>query len=575
MIKFFEMMKTKTIGCLMAGMVICICGLFGCSGSEKTTASPQTLQPNDELSLQFFLEGSMLDQKGDYAKAIIKYNDALQYKQDPAIYHAIARDYAALGEHSHAMQSGREAVRLSPANRVYLESLAEIYVEAFELDGAIAEYEAIVGLDSTYEQAWLNLARLLQVRTPSKAIEIYQQIIDRFGPTGDAYFQLAQIYNSMNKLDKATDAIKGMLATDPSSVEIKKALGDSYLRRDSADAALRIYDELAELHPENLELRASIAHAYLVKQDYNHAAQQFETVMTKDTLSVDDQLRFGQIFVSFVQKDTAVAPYAIKLFERILAAYPSDWRPYWFLGAIDNVIKDDSSAMMNFRKVKELAGWNPDGWVGIASIYYDQNKFEDAISVLNDAKKIIPEEFRIYFLLGISYQRQHKPIDAASALEKALQLNEKNVDALTALGLVYDEMKRHEDSDSMYERAIRIDPANHLLLNNYGYSLAERGLQLERAMAMSKDAVHQQPTNQSYLDTYGWIYYRMGQYEEAERYVRKAIEFGSQSPVIHEHLGDIYFKLSKKENAMEYWQKAFQLDSTNTLLKGKIQRGSL
>jgi tetratricopeptide (TPR) repeat protein len=92
---------------------------------------------------------------------------------------------------------------------------------------------------------------------------------------------------------------------------------------------------------------------------------------------------------------------------------------------------------------------------------------------------------------------------------------------------------------------------------------------------MAKEAVEQQPANQSYLDTYGWVYFRLQQYDEAERYIKKAIDLGSNSPVINEHLGDIYYKQSKKEKAMEYWQKALQLDATNTELKEKIQRGSL
>ncbi len=557
-------------------IVLCVLTVIGCSSSNKTSSQRQLLQPNDELALQHFLEGSLLDQKGDFAKAIIEYNDALQFKQDAAIYHALAQDYAILGKYDHAMRNGREAVRLSPQNREYHEILALIYREALELDAALKEYESIIRIDSSYKRAWFDLAVLLQeLRKPSDAIKTYQRIIDRFGPNGDVYFQMTQIYSSMNKLDKATETLKGMLATDPSNFEIKKVLGDTYLRRDSADAALHIYYELAELNPENLELRAAIAHALLIKQDYKRAEEQFNAVMQKDTLSVEEQLRFGQIFVSFVQRDTAVAPYAIKLFERVKDSYPNDWRPYWFLGAVDNVMHDDSSALHNYYRVKELASWNPDGWVGIASIFYDQNKFDDAIAVLNEAKNIVPNEFRVYFLLGISYQRLHKAIDAATTLEKAIQLNEKSVDALTALGLVYDELKRHEDSDSTYERAINIEPGNHLLLNNFSYSLAERSLQLDRALAMSKEAVRQQPTNQSYLDTYGWIYYQMGQYEEAERYIRKAIEFGSKSPVIHEHLGDVYYKMSKKEKAIEYWQKALQLDLTNAVLKEKIQRGSL
>ena len=91
----------------------------------------------------------------------------------------------------------------------------------------------------------------------------------------------------------------------------------------------------------------------------------------------------------------------------------------------------------------------------------------------------------------------------------------------------------------------------------------------------SKEALSQQPNNQSYLDTYGWIYYKMGDYQEAESWIKKAIDLGSKSAVIHEHLGDIYFKRSDKEKAMQFWQKALELDSGNQSLKEKIQRGSL
>ncbi len=566
---------------IVAVIGVCVAvAVMGCSGHRETTATPQPgiapLQAeNEDLALDHYLQGSTLDQKGEYAKAILEYQDALHYKQDPAIYHSIAKDYALIGKTDLAIQMAREAVRREPDNRTYHETLADIYINALDLDDAIGEYNAIVRLDSSYQMGWLNLARLYQLREPDKALQLYQQLIDRFGPDPDAYYQMAQIYSAQNKLHEATTALKGMLALDPANFEIKKTIGDLLLRQDSVDAALKIYADLAELHPEDLELRAATAHAYLVKQDYDHAEQQFESVMERDTLSVDDQIRFGQVFVTFIQKDSAVAPYALKLFQRIQAAHPSDWRPYWFLGAIDNIVRDDSSALLNFKKVEELAKWNPDGWVGVASVYYDRNRFDDAIEVLNEAKKYVPEEFRVHFLLGISYQRNNQLREAASALEKAIQLNDKSVDALTALALTYDQLKRPDESDSIYERALRLDPKNHLLLNNYGYSLAERGLQLERALQMSKEAVNQEPTNQSYLDTYGWIYYMMGDYKEAEKWIRKAIDLGSTSPVINEHLGDIYYKLSEKDKAMEYWQKALQLDAHNQTLREKIQRGSL
>jgi len=561
----------KNIFVLM--LVVFVWGFYGCSGSEKTTKV--VTEQDEQASLSYYLQGSMYDQQEDYAKAILEYQKAIRLKQDGAIYHAMAKDYAILGDNQQAIENGTAAVQSDPSNRTYHETLAQIYVNARDLEHALKEFNEVVRVDSSYEQGWINLGRLLQLQKPDEALKIYQSVTDRFGPDADVYFQMAQIYNATGKLDKATDAINGMLDIEPGNFEVKKTLGDLYLRRDSVDTALRIYGELAERQPQNLELRAAIAHAYLVKQDYDRASEQLDIILRKDTLSVDDQIKFGQIFTQFIQKDSAVAPYAEKMFMKIRDEHPDDWRPYWFLGAIDNIMKDDSSALINFTKVKNLAQWNAEGWVGIASIYYDREKFDDAIGILSEAKKFVPEEFRIYFLLGIVYQRKHEDIDAATALEKAFQLNQRSVEALTALASVYDEMKRTDESDSIYEKALRLDPKNNLLLNNYGYSLAERGLQLDRAMKMSKEAVTQQPDNQSYLDTYGWIYYRMGNYQEAEKWIKKAIDFGSKSSVIHEHLGDIYFKLGDKDKAMEYWQKALQFDSTSQSLKDKIQRGSL
>jgi Flp pilus assembly protein TadD len=553
-------------------VIISICLLTGCGGSQKVSVASDQ---NRELSLQNYLEGSLLDQKGDYAKAILEYQEALQYQKDPAIYYALAKDYAQLGKYVPAEQMGLEAVKLEPNNRSYRELLANIYINARDLEKAIREYNEVVRIDSQYSEGWQNLARLTQIYKPIESINIYKKIIGRFGPNIDAYFQIFQIYTATGEFGKATEAIKQMSELDPSNVEIKKNLGDALLRQDSTEAALKLYQELVELYPNDPEIRASIAHIYLIKQDYEQAAAQFESVITKDTLSVEDQLRFGQIFVAFIQKDSAVVPYALKLFNKIQQSHPDDWRPYWFLGAINNITKNDSISLVNYEKVRNLAKWNPDGWVGIASIYYDKDQIDSTINILTEAKKYVQDEFRVYFLLGIAYQKQHKMIDAASALEKAAQLNNKSIETLGALGLVYEDLKRPDEADSAYEHALILDPQNHIILNNYAYGLAERGVKLERALKMSKEAVDKQPTNQSYLDTYGWICFRLEKYEEAEQYVRKAIELGSSSAVIHEHLGDIYYKLGKEDKAMEFWQKAYQIDSSSQSLKNKIQRGKL
>jgi tetratricopeptide (TPR) repeat protein len=140
---------------------------------------------------------------------------------------------------------------------------------------------------------------------------------------------------------------------------------------------------------------------------------------------------------------------------------------------------------------------------------------------------------------------------------------------------VYDDLKRYEDSDSIYEKAIKLYPANHLLLNNYAYSLSVRTVQLDRALKMAQEAVRQQPKNPSYLDTIGWVYFQLGNYAEAKKYILQAIDAGEASTVVLEHLGDVYSKLGEKENSLEFWKRALEKDPKNKSLENKIEQGTL
>lgn len=555
-----------------------LCALLlaiGCRTSQEQVGDAPVKERNREVALQHFIEGSVCDQKGEYAKAILEYQDALRYDQDPAIYFAISKDYSILGKHALAAQMGLRAVTLDPSSRTYRENLAEIYVNAFEIDKAIGQYEAVVAMDSTYVEGWYNLARLYQMRKPLKAIEFYRSILDRFGPTWDVYAQLTALYTSLGRFEEAAQTIRDMLVMDPGNYELRKTLADAYLRAGKHEEALRMFNNLLERNPHDLEVRAAVAHVHLLRKEYELATDQLQSVLRSDSLSVETQLRFGQYFASFLQKDSTAAPYAYIVFEKIQQNHPADWRPYWFLGVIANVMKNDTAAARNLERVTQLSPTNVDGWVYRASIYMEKNEFTKSAEILEQARNFLPEEARVMFLLGISYHRLKRLDDAARELERAVQFSPKDVNMLSSLALVYDELKRHEDSDRLYEEALKIDPDNHIVLNNFGYSLTERGEQLERALAMAKEAVRQQPENSSYLDTIGWIYFRLGQFEEAERFIRKAVESGDASPVVLEHLGDVYSRLGQKEKAIEYWQKAFEQDSSNRKLQSKIFRGGL
>jgi tetratricopeptide (TPR) repeat protein len=87
---------------------------------------------------------------------------------------------------------------------------------------------------------------------------------------------------------------------------------------------------------------------------------------------------------------------------------------------------------------------------------------------------------------------------------------------------------------------------------------------------MLQRAVNVQPTNGHYLDSLGWAYYKLGKYEEAERYLLDAVRYVSTSAVIKDHLGDLYQKLGKMALAKGAWQQALDLHP-NPELAAKIK----
>ena len=549
----------------------------GCASTsnKEILKNDSVQQVNRNAALEHFINGSMYDQKGDYANAILEYQDALRYDQDPAIYYAISKDYTRLRKFAQATEAGSKAISLSPNEKQYRENLAEVYINAGEIENAITVYNEVINIDSSNITAWYRLARLHQFKEPLKALEIYNGIYRRFGPTWEVLMQMSQLYTMLNKTDDAINSVKSLLEIDPGNNDVKKFLAELYLKSNKTDSALVIYNDIVEVLPSDVESRASLAHLYLQKQDYENAAHQFDLVMKGEILPIESQLRFGQIFIGFIQKDSAVTPYALKLFERIHKQYPDDWRPYLFLGILYSMAKSDSAASSNLQKVIELDRTNKDGWIYLASLYFDKQNFSKVVDILEEAKQYVSDELRLHLLLGISYQRLHELKKAAISLEQAIQLDEKNVDVLSALGLVYDDLKRYEDSDSIYEKALKLYPANHLLLNNYSYSLSVRTVQLDRALKMAQEAVRQQPKNPSYLDTIGWVYFQLGNYAEAKTYILQAIDAGEASAVVLEHLGDAYSKLGEKENSLDNWKRALEKDPKNKSLENKIERGTL
>jgi len=189
-----------------------------------------------------------------------------------------------------------------------------------------------------------------------------------------------------------------------------------------------------------------------------------------------------------------------------------------------------------------------------------------------------PDDFSNYLFISNLYTQANRGKEASDAANQAFASAKgaegKQIAKLTLASAqqISGDFKAAEDT----LRAILSEsPGNPIALNNLGYFLLERNERVQEAFQLIQRAFRIDPTNPSYLDSLGWAYFRLGKFDEAERYLKDAARADSGSSTIQEHLGDVYEKLGKIVLARVSWEKALQLASDiadSNRLKAKLKQ---
>jgi tetratricopeptide (TPR) repeat protein len=149
----------------------------------------------------------------------------------------------------------------------------------------------------------------------------------------------------------------------------------------------------------------------------------------------------------------------------------------------------------------------------------------------------------------------------AKALDEAEKLSENQDEKENVYfmrGAMLEKNKKFDAAEAEFRKVLALNPTSASALNYLGYMFADRGIRLSEAHEMIRKAVDQEPNNGAYLDSLGWVLYRLDRLEEAEEYLKKAVERTGNDPTVHEHLGDLYSKQGKWKEAINEWQKSLK-----------------
>jgi tetratricopeptide (TPR) repeat protein len=592
-------------------IVISLALLAGCSGTKevneaKSNNELEELVNPKQKAMEHFLNGSVAEQQGDYQRAVLEYQTALKYDTSGGIYYVLAKAYLADKKLSNALQNVRLAVKIDPEELEYHNLMADIFIIARENDSAAVILEKLIEMDPGEASTYYKLARVYENSKPLEAIRIYEQLIEVIGDEWNILIRVAELYEKLGYNKEAANSLEKLLALNPSNFALQKLIIEFYQRTDNYDDALIMVNDIIELTPDDLEAREKKAQILIQKGEWKAASAEYNFLLGQEEIPLESKIGIGASFFAKAVGDSSVLPIAKDIFETI-DRDTTDWQVRLYLGAIALSEGDDSTAIKHFTYATENARYNSQAWVRLGGLYFDNQKYDEAEKLMREAVEMFPNDFAVNLILGLSLAQNSKTEDALNYLLKAVQLNRNDLTALSAYAFALSQLGREEESieyiknalkiepnnvnllgqlglslnnlnymaesDSIYEQALVLEPDNALINNNYAYSLSERDLQLERALKMVTLALEADSLNSSYLDTKGWIYYKLNKYEKAQEYIEKAIEVGGENSVMLEHLGDILFMKGKQTQAMETWKKALEMDLENETLIQKVETG--
>jgi len=174
--------------------------------------------------------------------------------------------------------------------------------------------------------------------------------------------------------------------------------------------------------------------------------------------------------------------------------------------------------------------------------------------------EVAPANMEAYSLLGSLYVRQKKLDEARREFETLASLQPKPVGARTAIGMILTIQNKPDEAIKAYQQALLLDPSAPVAANNTAYLYAERGENLDQALALARAAASRLPDEPTVSDTVGWVYYKKQQPTLAVPEFEKSVAKAPNNPVFQYHLGLAYAGAGQTDKARRALEEALRLN---------------
>lgn len=506
---------------------------------------------DSELVFSYLL-AELAAQRGDLGTAYGHYLHAAILAQDAYAAERATRIAIYRKDVPAALRASERWVDLAPNDLQARQTAVYLFVRAGDSTAALAQAEALLQIaDALGQDGYLQLAGVLgKGHSDLAGLQLMRELAARHATEAHAQFALAVVEEAAQDATAAEASLRRALALQPDWAKPRVLLARMLTSLGRGAEARAMLQEGVQQYPDDVLLRNAYARTLVEASAYAEALEQFRRL--RQQLPDDDEILYAIAVLAGQTRQWDEAREAWQTLRNLGKRYDE---ATYYLGQVEEQAGKPAVAAGLYAAVQE-GPLRVDAALRLAQLRAAAGALNESREVLQRARVLEPERAVDVYLAETRILAEHgQQEDVLSVYATALQAYPEHPDLLYNRAIYAAEQGLVDAAERDLMRLLATDPNHVDALNALGYTLADQTDRYQEAYGYIRKAYELKPDSAAILDSLGWVYYRMGQHEQALKYLRQALE-RMADPEIAAHLGEVLWVTGDRADARRVWGEA-------------------
>lgn len=559
----------------VSGLVLVLAIMAGCSSSSKLESVKgddiARKAPSLEEDVLFsLLAGEFAGVRGQLDQSVDYYNRAARQTNDLGVVRRAAHIALFAGRYDDVlMMADRwQALGADELELARLKLLA--YLHQNNVKASLVQIDKLLIQDGKLDEiAVVSLGHILSREASDQtALEILKSLNLQYPEQPRLLMIQAGYEANLKHYESALDLMDRVLALEPNLVDAYQIKAQILLGLGKPQPAVEAMAQAVAKRPDDHRLRLRYARMLIQIKQFDQAWAQFIQLDKEQPNNESILLSLGLLAI-----ETNKKPQAIEYMQRIIDMGTRNPQVFYYLGRIRQSDGDVAEAIKLYEQVSN-GEFELDASIRVASLLAKMGQVDAGLDKLQALLSMVENaqgQIRIYLAQGEVLRSVNRQQDAMAIYNRALKEAPDNTDLLYARALTAEKLDMLDRAEADLRKVLSSEPENANALNALGYTLADRTQRYEEAKNYILKAAQLLPDDPAILDSLGWVYYRLGEYQTAIKWLRKAFA-QLEDAEIAAHLGEVLWVSGQKKEAEKIWQRGLDVNSQHSVLLDTIKR---